>query len=83
MFPRIRLVAVAAALVLSAAGGFAAPRDRAIAQNAPDYQALPLTRSAQNHLIVRASINGKMALLGVDTGAPISAINRSRRGRLR
>jgi predicted aspartyl protease len=43
------------------------------------YEALPLIRSPQNHLLVRAQINGKPALLGVDTGAPVSAIALSRR----
>jgi predicted aspartyl protease len=38
------------------------------------FQALPLERSRQNHLLVRAFINGKPALLGVDSGAPVSAI---------
>ena len=38
------------------------------------FQALPLERSRQNHLLVRAHINGKPALLGVDSGAPVSAI---------
>ena len=38
------------------------------------FQALPLERSRQNHLLVRAQINGKPALLGVDSGAPVSAI---------
>jgi predicted aspartyl protease len=43
------------------------------------YEALPLIRSNQNHLLVRAQINGKPALLGVDTGAPVSAIALNRR----
>ncbi len=43
------------------------------------FEALPLDRSPQNHLIVRAFINGKPALLGVDTGAPVSAIAANRR----
>ena len=43
------------------------------------YEALPLIRSAQNHLLVRAEINGKPALLGVDTGAPVSAVALNRR----
>ena len=43
------------------------------------YEALPLIRSPQNHLLVRAQINGKPALLGVDTGAPVSAIALNRR----
>lgn len=42
------------------------------------FEALPLERSQQNHLLLRASINGKPALLGVDTGAPISAVSISR-----
>jgi len=52
---------------------------RNAAHNPADYQALPLTRSEQNHLLVRAFINGKPALLGVDTGAPVSAIAGNRR----
>jgi len=47
---------------------------------APQFQALPLERSRQNHLLLRAFINGKPALLGVDTGAPISAVAISRAG---
>ena len=43
------------------------------------YEALPLIRSSQNHLLVRAQINGKPALLGVDTGAPVSAVALNRR----
>jgi predicted aspartyl protease len=43
------------------------------------FEALPLDRSRQNHLIVRTFINGKPALLGVDTGAPFSAIAANRR----
>jgi predicted aspartyl protease len=57
----------------------------AIARTAPlqsgslQYVALPLIRSTQNHLLVRAEINGKPALLTVDSGAPISAIAINRR----
>lgn len=42
------------------------------------FEALSLERSGQNHLLLRAFINGKPALLVVDTGAPMSliAINR-------
>jgi len=47
-------------------------------RNNPQFEALPLELSPQNHLIVRAFINGKLALLGVDTGAPVSAIAVSR-----
>src|SRR5436309_10572691 len=42
-------------------------------------EALPLVRSRQNHLLVRAFINGKAAWLTVDTGAPVSAIALNRR----
>ena len=45
------------------------------AQASPQFEALPLIRSKQNHLLVRASINGKEAWLGVDSGAPVSAIS--------
>ena len=41
---------------------------------APQYEALPLERSSQNHLLVRAEINGKPAVLLVDSGAPLSAV---------
>lgn len=43
------------------------------------FEALPLERSQQNHLMVRVLINGKPALFGVDTGAPVSALAISRR----
>jgi predicted aspartyl protease len=45
----------------------------------PVFQALPLERSSQNHLLLRAEINGKRALLGVDSGAPVSAVSARRR----
>ncbi len=40
-------------------------------------------RSKQNHLLVRASINGREAWLGVDSGAPVSAIAVNRRQHFR
>jgi predicted aspartyl protease len=59
---------------------FAAPQSRRTPRQAlPKFEALPLARSRQNHLIVQAFINGKPALLGVDTGAPVSAIALNRR----
>jgi predicted aspartyl protease len=57
----------------------AAPRNPLASNPSPRFEALPLTRSRQNHLLVRAFINGKPALLGVDSGAPISAIALNRR----
>jgi predicted aspartyl protease len=55
------------------------PPARAATVGTLQYEALPLIRSAQNHLLVRAEINGKPALLGVDTGAPVSAVALNRR----
>src|SRR5437764_408390 len=68
------LALVATALLVSTPAG-AAPHSTA----SPLFEALPLERSSQNHLLVHAFINGKPALLTVDTGAPISAIAIQRR----
>src|SRR5581483_3707162 len=38
------------------------------------FEALPLTRTRQNHMLVRAFINDKPALLIVDTGSPGTVI---------
>ncbi len=57
----------------------AAPRAAGPVPTALQFEALPLERSPQNHLLVRALINGKPAILGVDTGAPVSAIAVQRR----
>src|SRR3954462_12124110 len=59
--------------------GAIAPSRGAATAGALQYEELPLIRSAQNHLLVRAEINGKPALLGVDTGAPVSAVALNRR----
>jgi predicted aspartyl protease len=56
----------------------AAPRG-AYARATAQFEALPLVRSRQNHLLVRAFINGKPAWLTVDSGAPVSAIALDRR----
>src|SRR5207244_4466112 len=55
-----------------------APRG-AYARVTTQFEALPLVRSRQNHLLVRAFINGKAAWLTVDSGAPVSAIASNRR----
>ena len=65
----------AGALIIELA---AAPQ-RADARATTQFEALPLVRSRQNHLLVRAFINGKAAWLTVDTGAPVSAIALNRR----
>jgi predicted aspartyl protease len=49
------------------------------ARATPQFEALPLVRSRQNHLLLRAYINGRPAWLGVDSGAPVSAIAVERR----
>src|SRR5262245_11315852 len=49
------------------------------ARTTTEFEALPLVRSRQNHLLVRAFINGRPAWLTVDTGAPVSAIALNRR----
>src|SRR5205814_3120347 len=50
-----------------------------LARTAPQFEALPLVRSRQNHLLLRAFINGRPAWLTVDSGAPVSAIALNRR----
>jgi predicted aspartyl protease len=65
-------------LILLGASVFAKSLSAGNAQTTPSrasqFQTLPLERSRQNDLLVRAFINGKPALLCVDTGAPMSAI---------
>jgi predicted aspartyl protease len=51
----------------------------AYARGTTQFEAIPLVRSRQNHLLVRAFINGKAAWLTVDSGAPVSAIALNRR----
>jgi predicted aspartyl protease len=48
-----------------------------------NFVALPLVRSRQNHLMVRAFINGREAWLTIDSGAPVSAIALNRRNYFR
>ena len=60
------------------AGGSAAAHRQPAPAN-PDFQALLLERSSQNHLLLHVEINGKPAVLGVDSGAPVSAISAARR----
>jgi predicted aspartyl protease len=78
---------IAGALVASQ--GFAATPARSVSAGArpgapvirrtAEFEALPLLRSRQNHLLVKAYINGKPAWLGVDSGAPVTAIAAHRR----
>jgi predicted aspartyl protease len=55
-----------------------APSRSTIHQDA-QFEALPLVRSRQNHLLVRAWINDKPALLIVDSGSPGTVIASRRR----
>ena len=71
-FSRKNVAALLVTLVASLPA-VALARSRAPAE-APQYEALPLERSSQNHLLVHAEINGKPAVLLVDTGAPLSAV---------
>src|SRR5947207_10907920 len=66
------------AVVTLVVGLIAAPRI-VYARQTTQFEALPLVRSRQNHLLVRAFINGKPAWLTVDSGAPVSAIALHRR----
>jgi predicted aspartyl protease len=70
-----------AALVLAAA--LIVPPRTALARTRSEFEALPLVRSRQNHLLVRAFINGRAAWLTVDSGAPVSAIALNRRAYFR
>jgi predicted aspartyl protease len=79
-FPQKMLSVGVATLLAAAEICAAAPKNpHASDSSFPRFEALPLTRSRQNHLLVRAFINGKPALLGVDSGAPVSAIALKRR----
>src|SRR5213593_274207 len=66
------------AAVMRVVGLTGAPRI-VYARQTTQFEALPLVRSRQNHLLVRAFINGKPAWLTVDSGAPVSAIALNRR----
>ena len=70
-----------AALVLVA--GLTAVPQITYARADARFVALPLVRSRQNHLMVRASINGREAWLTIDSGAPVSAIAVNRRNYFR
>jgi predicted aspartyl protease len=64
------------------ASAFPRPGDR-IRKVEPRFEALPLVRSKQNHLLVHVYVNDKPAWLCVDSGAPISAIALHRRQHFR
>lgn len=74
---RARRTAATCALLLLAIVTASAAEQTPVPR-ALQFESLPLTRSTQNHLRLRAFINGKPATLEVDSGAPVSgiAINR-------
>lgn len=78
---RRRLFHKASLSILAAAVGFIG--NLSAAQRPPNlserFEALPLTRSWQNQLLVHVRINGRPATLMVDSGAPATLINLKRR----
>jgi predicted aspartyl protease len=86
LFPLARRalsILLAALLLAGPAFGANAPARADRRSEPPQFEALPLVRSRQNHLLVRAFINGKPAWLTVDSGAPVSAIALHRREHFR
>ena len=82
LFPLARraLSILLAALLLSGPAFGVNPPARADRRSKPpQFEALPLVRSRQNHLLVRGFINGNPGWLTVDSGAPVSAIALHRR----
>jgi len=67
---------LAAALAFAEAIQAASPKPRDISDR---FEALPLTRSWQNQLLVHVRINGKPAVLMVDSGAPATLVSTKRR----
>jgi predicted aspartyl protease len=80
-FARKFLSISCAALALVAE--FTAVPQGTYARATTQFEALPLVRSRQNHLLVRAFINGRAAWLTIDSGAPVSAIALDRREHFR
>src|SRR5436189_2662111 len=80
-----RTVSIFLAGLLLASPAFGASRSAREERRSklPQFEALPLIRSRHNHLLVRAYINGRPAWLGVDSGAPVSAIALNRREHFR
>jgi predicted aspartyl protease len=82
LFPLARRalsILLAALLLAGPAFGVKPPARADRRSKPPQFEALPLVRSRQNHLLVRAFINGRPAWLTVDSGAPVSAIAIHRR----
>jgi predicted aspartyl protease len=82
LFPQKLLWILLAGLVI-AGPIFAARPGQRVQSSGPRFEALPLIRSKQNHLLVHVFINNKPGWLCVDSGAPISAIALHRREHFR
>jgi len=77
--PRARRFLWICCAVLALVIQLGAASQAALTRASTQFEALPLVRSRQNHLLVRAFINGRPAWLTVDSGAPVSAIALNRR----
>src|SRR5256714_14507670 len=77
--PRARRFLWICGAVLALVIQLGAASQAALTRASTQFEALPLVRSRQNHLLVRAFINGRPAWLTVDSGAPVSAIALNRR----
>lgn len=75
-------LSILCAFVALGASSFGESREPVRGQAVADarFEALPLMRTKQNHLLVRAFINDKPALLIVDTGSPGTVIASKRCG---
>lgn len=82
-FFRIGCSILLASSALAPAAPLARSQSAPAARSASEFQTLRLIRSNQNQLLVRAYINGRQATLGVDSGAPVSAITVRRRQHFR
>jgi predicted aspartyl protease len=67
------------AILLAVAGLLGGSGPSASAARKAEFEALPLSRTEQNHLLVHAYINNRPALLVVDTGSPTTVVT-TRRG---
>ena len=66
------------AVLIAAPGVMASGEQRTLARLPAEFEALPLLRSQQNHLLVNAAINGKRAVMMVDTGSPSTVVRPER-----
>jgi predicted aspartyl protease len=76
---RLRLFLVPTLLLLLSAPSLRAERSQLVAsQNDPEIIAVPLLQGSQGQPLLRGQINGKDAILYVDTGAPVTCVDESK-----